>query len=111
METKEQLTILLNKYLERKCTIEEIRQLLNYFELPHNEKDLKAAIFHYFENADEENQNDSIKENLILQDVHAKLITEISKHSPVPKNKQFKWHQISAAAAVIIILFSISIYQ
>lgn len=110
METKEQLHNLLNKYLDRKCTKEEIRQLLKHFELKQNETDLKAAILQYFEDATATKQHDERKEKLALQDVHSKLIVEIRKYSLYSKIKHLQWFKISAAAAAILVLFSISIY-
>jgi hypothetical protein len=110
VDTKEQLHDLLNKYLDRKCTKEEIKQLLAYFELPQNETALKAVILQYFENASEEKQNDETKEEKVLRDVHARLITEIGKYTPYSRIKQLQWFKISAIAATILVFFSISIY-
>jgi hypothetical protein len=110
VETKEQLHNLLNKYLDKKCTKEEIKQLLTYFELPQNETALKAVILKYFENAAEVKPNDETKEELALRNVHFRLISEIRNYNPNSRIKPFQWFKISAVAATILVLFSISIY-
>jgi len=110
VETKEQLHNLLNKYLDRKCTKEEIKQLLTYFELLQNETVLKAVILKYFENASEEKPNDEAKEEIALQNVHIRLIAEIRNYNSNSRFKPFQWFKISAVAATILVLFSISIY-
>ncbi len=98
------------KYLDRKCTKEEISQLLKHFELPQNETALKAAILQYFENAEAAMQGDERKEEIALREVFTKLKSEIRKYNPSSRIKYFQWFKISAVAAVILVLFSISIY-
>lgn len=100
MDNQQQLEALFQKYLDRKCTEQEVRQLVAYFDVPQNETALKAAILEYFENRQEAQSHDPATEDRALAEVHKNLLAHIERRHPVRR----LWPRIAAAASILLIL-------
>ncbi|WP_183558851.1 FecR family protein [Mucilaginibacter sp. SP1R1] len=102
MKNKEELDILINKYLSRQCTSDEIDVLLHEFNYPESEEALKAAIMQYFEKSADSNSLDDTGLKNLLDDVHTKLIAQIDEPSNAPKQRYRKMWRLTAVAAVLL---------
>lgn len=102
MENKEVVEKLMEKYLDRNCTEQEIRQLLEYFDQPDNEMALKSAIARYFDQASENKGSELSDESIAIEEVHANLMTRINGNSG--KIRKINWVWISAAASLLILV-------
>lgn len=109
MKDRERIKNLFQKYFERKCTPDELRELFRYFKIPGNERLLKDLI----ENHLRENDDEPVGENSILLD-HA--FTEIQQAirahnypvAPVLKPVYTRfWFRLSAAVIFLFFLSSV----
>lgn len=108
MKNKEQLDILINKYLNGQCTADEINVLLHEFDTPESEEALKAVILQYFEKTND--VGNAIKDddvNAALSEIHANLVLQIKLQTSAGRSLYRKmWPVTAVAAAVLIFLFA-----
>ena len=107
LEKKEYLEILLNKYLDKQCTAEEIRYLLSHFNLPDHKEDLQDMLHQYFE---QEVEAGNVEKQLAEQTAEELRPVVLSKI----KEKQSRyllgrWIKF-AAAAVVFLCISVALY-
>ncbi|WP_184541983.1 FecR family protein [Mucilaginibacter sp. FT3.2] len=105
MENKEQPDILIKKFLNRQCTVDEINVLMQAFGQPQNEEALKAAILDYFETAAGAETEIKPDVEAAVQEVHYNLITQIRKDTAVGRSRyRLMWSKFAAAAAILIFI-------
>jgi transmembrane sensor len=103
LKNKEQTDILIKKFLNRQCTVDEINILMQAFGQPQNEEALKAAILNYFETEAETEIKPDIE--AAVQEVHYNLITQIRKDTAISKSRYgLMWSKVAAAAAILIFI-------
>jgi transmembrane sensor len=103
VDNKENIRILVSKYLDRSCKEAEINQFLRLFDQRQNEILIKAYIKQYFESANEFEQNDKAREDEAIENVHARLISRINK-----KQIAIKHMHLFKVAVACLILISLS---
>ncbi len=101
METQPQIQQLFRRYLNGECTVSEINELLQYFELAQHELVLKKSIDDYFSSA--EHLSVSGQHVTALNDVEDKLIGQIRKVGTSRKSISL-WPRIVAAASIVLIM-------
>lgn len=93
---------LMEKYLDRNCTEQEIVQLLEYFNHPQNESSLKAVITQYFVDEAAKVQHNETIEAAAIDDVHSRLMADIKEKKT--KVIRMQWLRMSAAASVLVLM-------
>lgn len=106
MKTQEDIEQLFRKYLNQECTLSEINELLDYFEIDKNEALLKQSIASYF-NSDKKTGETNQHLDAVAE-VRDKLIHRIREYNE-PKKSIKLWPRIAIVAAVFIIIFSIGL--
>lgn len=88
------------KYLEGRCSREEIQRLLEFFEIPHNEKGLKTAVLHYLER--EEPVATGSPSNEALDNIYRQLMQKIDKteQESTPVLRKFRRMRVAAVLAL-----------
>jgi hypothetical protein len=103
LENNEQPDILIKKFLNRQCTVDEINILMQAFGQPQNEEALKAAILDYFEAKAETEIKPDVE--AAVQEIHYNLIAQIKKDAAVSRSRyRLMWTKIAAAAAILIFI-------
>lgn len=102
MESKETLEALLNKYLDRKCTADEIRELLAYFEDPQRKDELQGILHRYFEQAPQKESTEEELAEKYIEELRPVLMAKIREEGS-GYNRPL-WLKLAAAAAVFLCL-------
>ena len=101
MENQE-LQALFNKYLERKASAEEVKLLLDHFQLEHETEQLKALIFLELEKPLSDDNIIRINEGSIYSRVEKALAERIDREE---NKKSYFWPvRIAASVAAVLIL-------
>jgi transmembrane sensor len=77
LQTKKDIEILLTKYLEKSCSIDEKKQFFELLASPDNEKSLKEIIFSHLTDFNEDNYSDQIVDS---DRIYNQILTEIKDH-------------------------------
>ena len=101
METPQHTAQLFRKYLNNECTVAEIRELLDIFQIGNNETELKIAIKDYFDN--DQFIKSGEQHQAAIDEVAARLIQTISQENQKQQHTRL-WPKIAAVAAAIVVM-------
>jgi transmembrane sensor len=104
LENQSDIADLFVRYLESKCTPEEIKRLLRYFDKAENEQTLRVLIHTELEFTEITKRNHPNIDSVIAT-TRSKLIKEIKqrrKRSPTKKSRLYKWVKICAVWFLLI---------
>ncbi|WP_146186642.1 FecR family protein [Pedobacter sp. HMWF019] len=107
MEKKEYLEKLLNKYLDKQCTAEEVRYLLSHFNLPDQKEELQDMLHQYFEQEVEAGNVEKQLAEQTAEELRPVLLSKIRKKQP--RYLIGKWIKL-VAAAVVFLCVSVALY-
>ena len=97
---------MIEKYLNGKCSVDEINILMHEFGQPQNEEALKAILLYYFESTSTAvNNTGEHNADTALEAVHFNLIAQIRKDNAIGRSRyRLMWTKVAAAAAILIFM-------
>jgi transmembrane sensor len=110
LKEKKSLSQLFQRYLNNQCTKEEIKELLNYFDVGKNEVELRRLIHQQME---KDGDGETAPSRKVLLDASfaniKQAIANSTKQATIVPIIKRTWFRVSAAAALLI-LFSVTVF-
>ena len=101
---------LLDKYLNNRCSENELKQVLAWFEDPDNREEAREYFRMYWDNLNEDDRSRETDYNLVLNAIHHTINLQKSEDSPVLEGAQVKsgrwglyFRYFRNAAAILLI--------
>ncbi|HAX93106.1 MAG TPA: hypothetical protein DCY25_04010 [Bacteroidales bacterium] len=109
---------LLDKYLNNRCSENELKQVLEWFENPDNQEEAREFFRMYWDNLKEDSSSSETDHNAILDEIHHRINLQKSENSPtrgVTLIKSSRWdlylrHFRNAAAILLIPVLGLTFY-
>lgn len=111
MKNQDQLQQLLEKYRDHRCSPQEVRHLLAYFQKDSKEQDqLMKMVLHHLKEIPSPQQQDNRNFDGILDRAYLNIGHEIEKSQARSKVTRQLWMKIAAAATIAVIVGLSSFY-